>query len=129
MKNWSGSAAICINDYQQVLMVRGKDSDMWAVPSGGMEEGETPEQCCIREVKEETGYTVKILQPLFIKHTDINEIQVKTHYFLVQAIGNSQGIQDPDKIIEEKAWKSLAEIQTLKHPEDLQTLESLLKEV
>lgn len=131
MKNWSGSAAICINDYQQVLMVRGKDSDMWAVPSGGMEEGETPEQCCIREVKEETGYTVEILQSLFIKHTDINKIQVKTHYFLVQAIGNSQGIQDPDKIIEEKSWKSLAEIQTLKHmyPEDLQTLELLLKEV
>lgn len=128
MEKWSGSAAICINEYQQVLMVRSKDADLWAVPSGGMEAEETPEQCCIREVKEETGYHVQIIKPLYIKHANINGIQVKTYYFLAQAIGASQGIQDPDQLIEEKAWKSLADILKLNHmyPEDVDLLRFLI---
>jgi 8-oxo-dGTP pyrophosphatase MutT (NUDIX family) len=32
----------------------------WNFPGGHMEAGETPEQTCIREVKEETGYEIAI---------------------------------------------------------------------
>lgn len=39
---------------------------VWNYPGGGMvEEGETPEQACIREVKEVTGYDVVIKKLLF----------------------------------------------------------------
>ena len=64
MKSWSGSAAICINEQREVLMVNSFGSEEWAVPSGGIEEGESPEECCIREVKEETGYDVKVIEHL-----------------------------------------------------------------
>lgn len=29
---------------------------VWTLPGGGMELGETPEQSCVREIEEETGY-------------------------------------------------------------------------
>ena len=38
---------------------------VWNFPSGGIEGMETPEEACIREVKEETGYNVVIKRLLF----------------------------------------------------------------
>ncbi|XXM72490.1 NUDIX hydrolase [Lysinibacillus sphaericus] len=124
MKQWFGSAAICINERNEVLMVRGNDSERWAIPSGGIEIGETPEECCIREVREETGYEVRIIEKLNIKETVIQGIEVKTHYFKVEKMGVSSGINDPDKTIAEAAWKSLSDIHKLDHlyPEDMETI-------
>ncbi|MCM3711932.1 NUDIX hydrolase [Sporosarcina luteola] len=129
MKSWSGSAGICINEQQEILMVKSFESEGWAVPSGGIEGGESPEECCVREVKEETGYDVKVIERLKVKETTINEIQVKTYYFRVEKIGESSGINDPDEIIAEAEWKSLSEIKTIPHsyPEDLGLILEQLK--
>lgn len=32
----------------------------WTLPGGGLETGESPAECCIREVAEETGYQVRL---------------------------------------------------------------------
>jgi 8-oxo-dGTP pyrophosphatase MutT (NUDIX family) len=124
MKQWFGSAAICINERNEVLMVRGNDSDRWAIPSGGIVIGDTPEDCCIREVKEETGYDVRILKKLTVKETVLKGIEVQTHYFKVEKLGDSAGINDPDETIVEAAWKSLSDLHDLDHmyPEDVQTI-------
>lgn len=53
MERWIGSAAVCVNEKNEVLMVlQGKEGEekRWSVPSGGLEKGETLEECCIREV-------------------------------------------------------------------------------
>lgn len=39
--------------------------DYWTLPGGGIEPGETPEQAAEREVLEETGIAVKILEHIF----------------------------------------------------------------
>ncbi|RSD28462.1 NUDIX hydrolase [Mesobacillus subterraneus] len=50
MKEWHGAAAVCIDENNKVLMVKGQNSNAWTVPSGGIEEYETPKECCVREV-------------------------------------------------------------------------------
>lgn len=124
MESWLGSAGICFNEKKELLMVKCHGSEEWVVPSGGIEEGESPEECCLREVKEETGYDVNILEQLLVKETSVKGIEVKTYYFIVEKVGTSTGIQDPDGIIAAVAWKSLPEVKTMSHtyPEDLDFL-------
>ncbi len=44
-------------DWDILLVHKPRKRDAWQLPQGGMEEGETPQQCAIREVEEEAGVT------------------------------------------------------------------------
>lgn len=58
-------AAIIRNGYILLVKQRGDGGyEWWNVPGGGLEPGETEEQCIIREVKEETNLVVKIVRLL-----------------------------------------------------------------
>lgn len=123
MDKWYGAAGVCMNEKWQILMVKqglSNEEKLWSVPSGGKKPGETYEACCIREIREETGYEVMIKRSMFVKKSHAVEV----HYFEVAVIGGSANIQDPDKLIYEIAWKSKQEIKNLalSFPEDRHTL-------
>ncbi|KMK76668.1 hypothetical protein AB990_12690 [Alkalihalobacillus pseudalcaliphilus] len=124
METWLGASAICLNNRNEVLMVKNADVDGWSVPSGEIERGETAAQCCVREVKEETGYTVKTIKQLYVKETLLKSIRVTAYYFEVEAIGESQGFNDPEQTIVETAWIPISELEKIKHvyPEDLEII-------
>lgn len=127
-KVWNGAAAIIIS-HGKLLMVRGKDTNSWGVPSGGIEYGESSEQACIREAWEETGYKVKVIQALYTKKAVIKMYDVTTHYFLCEIVAGDITYHDPDEIIEEIAWKSIDEVEKISHdyPEDKENLLNLLR--
>ena len=118
MKKWFGAAGICVKEQRVLMVLQGKveEPKLWSIPSGGLMKGETFEECCIREVREETGYDIKIIRPLFKKETEYVEVQ----YFEFAIIGGSEEIKDPDNLIYDIAWKSIEEINKLdlSFPED-----------
>ena len=118
MKKWFGSAGVCVNEKGQVLMVlqgRPDEKKKWSIPSGGKENDETFEECCVREIEEETGYITEILEEIKIKRVTYEKLAIiaEVHYFLVRIIGGKRSIQDPDQLIYDVDWKGGAELNTL----------------
>ncbi len=56
--------SILIEDGKVLLVLRGREpfKGEWALPGGRIEDDETAEECCIREMKEETGLDVEIIR-------------------------------------------------------------------
>lgn len=89
----------------EILMVRQyvqRGDIVWNFPGGGIEEGETPEDACIREVKEETGLDVEVYRLI--------HKQDEKYTFLMKNIKGTINLdktnKDNDDILEVK-WVSL----------------------
>ncbi|WP_350352827.1 NUDIX domain-containing protein [Microbacterium sp. A8/3-1] len=54
------TTAVVTDEDGRILLVHRVDNGLWALPGGGMELGESIEDCAIREVREETGLDVEI---------------------------------------------------------------------
>ncbi len=53
-------SAFVLDDAGRLLMIRRTDNDLYAIPGGGQEVGETVAQAVVREVAEETGIDVEV---------------------------------------------------------------------
>lgn len=53
------ASAVVANDQGEILLQRRSDNDLWSIPGGAMEPGETIRQTAVREVREETGIEVE----------------------------------------------------------------------
>ena len=56
-KTRAGSRAVILRD-GMILLSHETVTGWWLVPGGGMENGETSEMCCVREVEEETCMSI-----------------------------------------------------------------------
>jgi len=55
-------SAFIQNEHGRILMIRRTDNDMYSIPGGQVEPGETLTQAAIREVKEETGIDIHVIE-------------------------------------------------------------------
>jgi ADP-ribose pyrophosphatase YjhB (NUDIX family) len=138
MQKWEGASGICMNENGELLMVlQGKPEERktWSVPSGGKEENETFQECCVREIEEETGYITEIMEEIKVKKGVIKEVdesfEIEVRYFLVKAVGGNRKLKDPDQLIYDIAWKNVEEIKILElsFPEDREFLIDYLTKI
>ncbi|MEK3954600.1 MULTISPECIES: NUDIX hydrolase [Psychrobacillus] len=75
---------------------------VWNFPGGGIHKGESSEDACIREIKEETGYEVKIKELLYTESTKFT--------YLVEIVGGKMFVdksnEDNEDIID-VSWVSI----------------------
>ncbi|WP_181776959.1 NUDIX hydrolase [Amycolatopsis pittospori] len=87
---------------------------LWSLPKGHIEDGETVEQTAVREVKEETGISAQVLQPLgTIDYWFVAErrrVHKTVHHFILESTGGE--LSDEDVEVTEVAWVPLADLET-----------------
>jgi 8-oxo-dGTP pyrophosphatase MutT (NUDIX family) len=54
------ASAVLTNDNGEILLLKRRDNNLWAIPGGGHDIGETIQDTAVREVREETGLEVRI---------------------------------------------------------------------
>jgi 8-oxo-dGTP pyrophosphatase MutT (NUDIX family) len=98
----AGGIVVSANRERPALVVgmrrRGRDSVTWTLPKGTPDIGETIEETALREVAEETGLEVRILERLSSIEYDFvqsgTRIHKTVHYFLMAQVGGDLSRHD-----------------------------------
>jgi len=112
------SATIFDESRQKVLLTRRQDNGLWCLPGGHMEAGESVEECCMREVFEETGLQVRVKRLTGV-YSNPDQLVVyrngsQAHFvvmnFEVEVIGGELGLSEETS---EAGYFSLTEIDSM----------------
>lgn len=88
-----------ITDGNKILLSHELNTGMYLIPGGGLEKGETLEECCKREVAEETGYTVNVGKQLLKINEYYEDCLYESHYFFCEITGNCiQNLTESEKL-------------------------------
>lgn len=119
-----GQTEICIG-----MRIRERSGASWVLPKGTPSEGESAEQTALREVCEETGLQVRIVDHVgaieYFFTQDGVRIHKTVHFFLMEPTGGN--LSDHDHEFDEVRWVPLAEArEMLTFPTERQIVEQAL---
>lgn len=95
----------------KILLTNEVNMDQWFIPGGGLEPNETLEECCIREMAEETGELVTIFESYLIINEYYEDWHFESYYFICGLLGKTKRKLTSREIEAglEPRWISLAE--------------------
>lgn len=120
------AAAIIQKNGKFLISRRHKHSHLghlWEFPGGKLETGESPEECIIRECREEIDVVVKPLSLFYETQHRYPELTVHLYFFLCEIVsGNPKAVDCADW-----AWVSPEELKNYEFPAaDVKIIEKLI---
>ncbi|KKP96305.1 MAG: Mutator mutT protein [Candidatus Moranbacteria bacterium GW2011_GWE1_36_7] len=107
------SGPVIIEDGKTLLNISGKDN-FWKFCGGRVEENETLQQTATREVKEEMGLEIEIINPTpFLLHTAKETAEGDIDVILVHYLAKRIGEIFPGEDIREWKWIPISELAEL----------------
>ncbi|NLN38166.1 MAG: NUDIX hydrolase [Smithella sp.] len=84
-------AVVAVNDQNEILLIRQFRNPakqvLWEIPAGTMDKAtESPAQCALRELAEETGYSARSITPLFAGYLLPGYCNEYMHFFLASGL-------------------------------------------
>lgn len=97
------------NNYK-VLLVKNHNGRYWSFPKGHIEKGETEEQTAIREIKEETGLDVEIVESFreVSDYCPFGKIKKRVVFFMAQTFSTKVVVQKEE--IDSYIWVDLFDV-------------------
>lgn len=125
------AGVIIQNKAGEILLQKRSDSNKWGIPGGMLDYGESAEEAAIREVHEETGVDVAIIDMLgvyskyFHKYENGDTIQMCSIFFRGKMVGGEVKI-DQEETVEVKFFdeRNLPEIF---HPQREQAIQDFFE--
>lgn len=95
---------VAITDDNKVLLVRqfrkAIEKALWEIPAGKLEQGESPKDCAIRELKEETGYSANNMKLIHKFYTSSGFSNQKIYVYLATDLEKGECCLDEDEFLE-----------------------------
>lgn len=95
---------VAITDENKILLVRqyrkAIEKVLWEIPAGKLEQGESPKDCAIRELKEETGYSAKNMKLIHKFYTSSGFSNQKIYVYLATDLEKGECNLDEDEFLE-----------------------------
>jgi ADP-ribose pyrophosphatase YjhB (NUDIX family) len=116
------TTAVVTDEQARILLIKRRDNDLWALPGGGMDLGESIVETAVREVKEETGLDIEVIGLIgvytnprhVIAYTDGEVRQQFSLCFTTRLIGGQLHVDSESTDI---AWTRPQDIESLSmHP-------------
>ena len=96
---------VALTDDNKIVLIKqfrkAIEQTIWEIPAGKMENGETPRECAIRELKEETGYSTNKIELIHEFFTSAGFSNQKIYIFLATELSKGEPNFDDDEIIEQ----------------------------
>ena len=106
----------------EILLVHRRRYDDWSLPKGKPEAGESLEQAALREVREETGQDVQLLEFLGETRYTVNQVPKVVLFWRMRPRGEPLPISDTNEVAEAVWFPTSEALSRLTYPSERQLL-------